>query len=331
MSSVAPPSSAGTAVCANCGAALAGKYCSQCGQRHHDHPIHHFWHFIGEIAEDLTHADSRLWKTLAALLFRPGLLTREFLDGRRVRYLPPVRLYLVVSVIFFLISGLQSRLSNAPLVIVSKSGKSFHYQLVPAVAPAAAPARSPPAHRPADASAASVMTPAARQRLCEQSGQYIQQHGGWLASLGPRVRQNCLLAGSSTGLENLNEAVGHNLERAMFLFLPLLALVMKPLYRKPPRHYVEHLLFFVHNHAFLFVALGFTTLLQILTSSSLVLNIAGTAVAIYIPVYFYRAMRRVYAQGRWLTLGKLCTLGVAYFFLGLLMVLLTFSYTFLML
>ena len=52
--------------------------------------------------EDLTHADSRLWRTLAALLFKPGHLTREFLAGRRARYLPPVRLYLVLSVLFFL-------------------------------------------------------------------------------------------------------------------------------------------------------------------------------------------------------------------------------------
>ena len=101
-----PP--AGTA-CANCGARLVGRYCSECGQRHHDHPVHDFWHFISEALEDLTHADSRLWRTLSALLFRPGLLTREFLEGRRVRYLPPVRLYLVVSLVFFIIVGPSSR------------------------------------------------------------------------------------------------------------------------------------------------------------------------------------------------------------------------------
>src|SRR6516164_3976428 len=87
--------------CDNCGAAVAGRYCAACGQRR-EAPVHSLWHFSQVAAEDLTHADSRLWRTLGALLFRPGFLTREFLDGRRARYLPPVRLYLVLSVVFFL-------------------------------------------------------------------------------------------------------------------------------------------------------------------------------------------------------------------------------------
>ena len=92
----------GPTPCANCGATVVGHYCSNCGQRF-EHEIHSVWHFTREATEDLTHADSRLWGTLYALLFKPGFLTREFLDGRRVRYLPPLRLYLVLSVAFFLI------------------------------------------------------------------------------------------------------------------------------------------------------------------------------------------------------------------------------------
>src|SRR6266436_982993 len=87
--------------CENCGAAVAQRYCGACGQRL-EPPVHSLWHFAQLATEDLTHADSRLWRTLAALLFKPGYLTREFLAGRRARYLPPVRLYLVLSVVFFL-------------------------------------------------------------------------------------------------------------------------------------------------------------------------------------------------------------------------------------
>src|SRR5579862_3912078 len=87
--------------CANCGAALAGRYCSACGQRV-EPPLHTLWHFAQVATEDVTHADSRLWRSLAALLFKPGFLTREFLAGRRASYLPPVRLYLVLSVVFFI-------------------------------------------------------------------------------------------------------------------------------------------------------------------------------------------------------------------------------------
>jgi hypothetical protein len=62
-----------------------------------------------ETFETLTHADSRLWRTLRALLTRPGMLTREYFAGRRERYLPPIRLYLVLSVAFFLLLALNQR------------------------------------------------------------------------------------------------------------------------------------------------------------------------------------------------------------------------------
>ena len=59
------------ALCENCAETLTGQYCWNCGQRA-EHPVHSLWHFISEAAEDLTHADSRLWRTLGALLFKPG-------------------------------------------------------------------------------------------------------------------------------------------------------------------------------------------------------------------------------------------------------------------
>ena len=320
-----------TTVCANCGTPLTGKYCSQCGQRHHEQPVHHFWHFLSEAVEDLTHADSRVWRTLIALLFRPGFLTQEFLEGRQVRYLPPVRLYLVVSVIFFLIAGLESRISSQA-VILSYSGKSFQYQVVPAnkITGPGATARTPAAGANVSGPVALGATPAARQQACEQSGTYIEQHAGWLARLGPRVTRSCLTALDEGGIERLNQAAEHNLERAMFLLLPVLALMMKPLYLKPPRHYIEHLLFFLHNHAFLFVVIGVSTLLKMITSSRVVLAPVGMAIAIYVPIYYYRAMRRVYGQGPWLTVSRLAVLAVAYCFFGLLMLVAAFSYTFLM-
>jgi Protein of unknown function (DUF3667) len=330
------PSAPGTILCANCGAPLGGKYCSECGQRHHDVPLHHFGHFLGEAFEDLTHADSRLWQTLLALLFRPGFLTREFLEGHRARYLPPVRLYLVVSVIFFLITGWHARISGPEAVVVTQSGRSFSYKVIPA-GEASGPAASGRSPAGANAEAAGVRAPIAPtapglEGACRQTGTFIEQHGGWLASLGPRAARNCAtVLTQSGGVERLNESITQNFERAMFLFLPLLALAMKPLYRKPPRHYVEHLLFFLHNHAFLFVVLGLKTVLEMITASPLVLAPVNWAIALYIVFYFYRAMRLLYGQGRWLTLSKFVALGVTYFFLAMVMLIATVSFSFLML
>ena len=95
------------AKCGNCGAALTGRFCAACGQRQQPH-VQLLVHFVAEGIEGVTHADSRLWRSLGYLLTRPGLLTREFLEGRRARYLPPFRLYLVISVVFFLVGMPES-------------------------------------------------------------------------------------------------------------------------------------------------------------------------------------------------------------------------------
>src|SRR5579883_640995 len=110
--------------CANCGAAITDNYCGACGQRH-VHALHSIGHFLRESAEDLTHADSRLWRTIVPLLIRPGFLTREFLAGRRVRYLPPVRLYLVLSVLFFLIAAIVPQRPGAPQGLVTRNGSQI--------------------------------------------------------------------------------------------------------------------------------------------------------------------------------------------------------------
>jgi hypothetical protein len=86
--------------CGNCGAALTGPYCSSCGQHAHESArsvavlLHDAWHLA-------THVDARFWQTAANLLLRPGHLTQEYFADRRARYLPPVRVYLVLSVLFF--------------------------------------------------------------------------------------------------------------------------------------------------------------------------------------------------------------------------------------
>ncbi|WP_156255404.1 DUF3667 domain-containing protein [Sandarakinorhabdus oryzae] len=89
--------------CANCGAALAGPFCGQCGQRAHLHRtlgavFHEFLHGI-------THFDGKAWQTLPMLLFRPGRLTRSYIEGHRARYIAPVPLFLlVVFLMFFVLS-----------------------------------------------------------------------------------------------------------------------------------------------------------------------------------------------------------------------------------
>lgn len=312
-STVKAPRAAEARHCENCGAALSGPYCSQCGQHHHEHPVHSFWHFMQEATEDLTHADSRLWQTVYALLLRPGFLTEEFLAGHRARYLPPVRLYLVVSVIFFLIAGLPSWLS-APVIQVTNSRGSIHYDVV------SHGELAPVGTIPANLSVRSV---------CERIDAGSPTLGKWCTDISPRMQRSWSALIAAGGVERLDEVLLHDFERAMFLFLPLLALMMKPLYLHPKRYYVEHLLFLLHNQVYLFVVLGLYTLLSLATTSNAVIGPISAALWIYALVYFYVSMRRVYRESRWRTIGKLAALSSGYFAMLLLMLTVIFVYGFL--
>jgi hypothetical protein len=106
---------AGSAQCLNCGTELKGPFCYFCGQ-----PDRNFMRFfpalLRDLMEDLLDLDSRFVRTLKPLLFKPGRLTRDYMNGRRFRYAPPMRVYIFSSIAFFLLAALLSSNSISPEV-----------------------------------------------------------------------------------------------------------------------------------------------------------------------------------------------------------------------
>jgi Protein of unknown function (DUF3667) len=102
--------------CLNCGTYVEERYCSHCGQENVE-TKESFRHLVSHFFSDLTHYDSKLFTTLKDLLFKPGFLTNEYLAGRRVNYLHPVRMYVFVSFLYFLVTlsfnGLESKTEEA--------------------------------------------------------------------------------------------------------------------------------------------------------------------------------------------------------------------------
>jgi len=101
----------------------------------------------------------------------------------------------------------------------------------------------------------------------------------------------------------------------LFFFLPLIALALKLLYPLSGKYYVEHLLFVLHFHAFAFLILTLDLVtVKLLELASLPTWPITTVVAVYIPIYLYRSMRRVYQQGTVATLFKYILMLAFYFF-----------------
>jgi hypothetical protein len=317
----------GPTLCANCGAALAGQYCSTCGQRVEPHS-HSLWSFVAEAAEALTHADSSLWRTLGPLLCRPGFLTQQFLGGRRARYLPPVRLYLVLSFLFFLLVTITSP-------VTSRSA--------PAIASTALDMKSPrrnalDEHAPDEMSndpqklrasggtlTGNIDAAAERERILDLCRASIAHLPGpdWLRQ--PFFRA-CVRTGADQNRE-LGRTFVHNLGRALFLLLPLLAALMVPLYRHPKRYYVDHMLLLVHNHACVFLVMsGFIMAVRWIPTGTSA-NLVTFALILYLLIYLYSSMRRVYGESRARTLIKFSALSVGYFICAACTVLLTGLYS----
>jgi hypothetical protein len=292
--------------CGNCGATLTGPYCSSCGQHAHESArsisalFHDAWHIA-------THVDSRFWQTMYILLCKPGNLTKEYFAEHRARYLPPVRVYLVLSVVFFAF-GLATPNKVRVIAPDGTSAKAALRQLAEEGAPASAQPNS--ANPDSDTI---VLAPGANTKgffgitSCDK----IEISIGWLQDA---LRQSCL-----RNIENHGDTIKHafiaNIPKMMFVFVPLMALVMLLLYWRPRRYYVEHLVFFLHNHAAVFLLLLIQAALSWIAAWLAWRTFNGWVVAfisLYTVWYVYTAMRSYYGQGRFLTLTKLCVVGFTY-------------------
>jgi hypothetical protein len=130
---------------------------------------------------------------------------------------------------------------------------------------------------------------------------------------------------------SFGRALLENIPLMMFMFLPLMAFLMKFFYPLTGRYYVEHLLFLVHYHSFFYLLVGMGIVLDWVLIGGGAAETAGTLIfagfAIYIPVYLFRAMRVVYGQGTLATAFKYVLLGIAYLISLALMLTITVTVT----
>ncbi len=335
--------------CLNCGTELRGQYCGHCGQRATSRLIS-LWELVRDGFGDLLDVDSRLWRTMIPLLVRPGQLTLDYLQGRRARYMPPFRMYLVLSLVFFVIAFFDPR-----------DDLSLLFEPEPEPTPEEQAAKDEERDRNLDEAQQTIEDLADRGILSQEEAgkvlteigeesddratvtiygesdgddglnfQYDEETGDcvvtgvdrlpdWLQRrlTQERLERICERVGADDG-KSLGDLLLDNIPVALIVLLPFMALVLKALYPLSRRYFVEHLLFFVHFHAFFFLILTLQILFgrlgpMIFIPEPIVILIL-VAASLYIPVYLYKAMRRVYGQGHLLTGAKYVVLSVTYFF-----------------
>ncbi|MEM6511711.1 MAG: DUF3667 domain-containing protein [Pseudomonadota bacterium] len=280
--------------CLNCGAPLRGQYCGQCGQRARSRLIS-LWELIRDAFGDLFELDSRLWATLIPLLIRPGKLTYDYLQGKRARFMPPFRMYLVLSLLFFLVAFFNPK-EELAFLYVPDTVETVD--------------EGPPVD-------ISIQDEDLDDSDCEVDLGDIEEWPEYFQRRLTEERLNriCEKMQADDGASML-ESLLDNIPAALIVLLPLIALALKLLYPLSRRYYVEHLLFFVHFHAFFFLILTlqilWADLINALGLHEAILVLPIVVTAFYIPVYLFKAMRRVYGQGFFMTFFKYSILLVVY-------------------
>lgn len=321
------------AECRNCGATLTGPYCASCGQQDID-PRPTFGHLLHEATASLFHADSRLWRTMGVLLLRPGRLAQRYVAGQRARFLPPIRLYLATSLLFFMLLSLNggtpvtvdpvsvsdshpSALSEAPAVDDSEGLQRIQI-------PADVRPRIDAARRQVQAameSKESADDATVEADLSEMLETCDIGYSGLLEDFfRPRIKAACEQARVDHGQVLLSRFRSY-LPTAMFLAMPFFALFMKLWFWRPVRYYMEHLLFQLFNHSAFFIvgSLGQTGAMLLPARWS---DWLDGGVLVYLFVYAYQSLRTYYQQGRWMTVFKFVSLG------GVYLVLMAFGFVF---
>jgi hypothetical protein len=278
---------------------------------------------LADVLVDLTNFDSRIWRSLATLTFKPGRLTSSYLAGRRARYAPPFRMYVVTSVAFFVAFSLTRVLSSPPTEPVDGAQIEASVNATVDAALAEAGLAPQPPQLP-EQPIPDAPEPGAETVDPDFFNLSRDDDGSWECdfdeNMEPRMRAR--LEAACRKIENDSgasffRAFADNIPVMMLVFIPLVAAIMKVLYLFARRRYVEHLLFFLHVHTFFFLTALVTMLLggvALIPGLKWPVGIVMMVSWIYFPVYLYLAMRHVYVQGHALTSVKYIVLGGSYFF-----------------
>lgn len=260
--------------CLNCGADLSGPFCAHCGQR--DVPAYpSVREFIGDAWEEISGWDGRFARTLMLLLRRPHQLTVETLEGRRARYVRPLRLYLVASLVYFLVAAF---VPDGTAARQQYTGQGVKVNLLAGETLA-------------------NLTPEQRERARQSAA----DSPWWI-----RPMVESLLA-DPKGFQN---RVMSAFPRLLFVLVPVVAALLAVFYRRRP--FMQHLTFSLHTHAFIFIVLTVAALVSLPGWGWLDRLVSLLAIGI-IVAYVLRALRGVYGGGWSLTVAKAAAVAVLYF------------------
>lgn len=268
-------------VCLNCTTAVVGRYCHNCGQENLE-PKENFGHLVHHFFEDVTHFDGKFFSTAKQLFTKPGFLAQEYMAGRRIAYLNPVRMYLFISAILLLIFipmmewGLEHTPPDYYLSFSSHHNKTGYFEKE---------------EKPFTLTVSSVEQYDSLQRVLPPN----QRDGAVEEYINRRLLAIMLTANDNPTEFSIaiTHAIFHALPRLMFITMPLMALVLYLLNykRRQEYYYVANGIFILHYTIFSFLLLCIAIPLAFIPAIGIYLAFLTVMLQ---PVYMFIAIHRFY-------------------------------------
>jgi hypothetical protein len=333
--------------CENCGSSLSGHYCSRCGQAAIDYR-RSIGHVLIDVLNEFLNWDSRFFASIGLLIAKPWQLTNEFVQGKRVRHVHPLRLYLLASILFFFVvnysaKGLrfdpnkipEEKRAEVAAAVAEKRDEiekelakenlspeerqkalaALDYWTKPAAS--ATPAAETPA--PTATPTTSPTEPGQRTYgkvgerpfvVFDENEKSQTPFERWLEA---RAKEKMGEHGTKMGL--FISTLFSNLPYMMLCCIPLFALVLKVLYIRRRIFYIDHLIYALHIHSFFYTGIMLIVFITMGLNRIAPGAIAGWIIAllwIAFVIQIFLSIRYVYRQGWFISVLKFFTGGFAY-------------------
>lgn len=343
--------------CLNCSTLVHGRYCHVCGQENII-PHQNFWSLSKHFVYDIFHFDGKFFDTLRYLLFRPGRVPREYIQGKRTRYLDPIRMYLFTSAIFFIIfftlynpqtlikphtpeDIYLSKTEKQNLIKVYKKRLEKKPQDTALLRKIALLSDSTALVKDSDISTKKEKfvifynTPQDTKEAYDSAQRLLpaNKRDGWLKqkmivktfAINEKYKDD-----RRSAVVRFLDIAFHQLPYLLFFSLPFFALILKLLYIRRKRFfYSDHAVFTLYHYIFSFILLlvylGFLTIVNKWKLGFLGFILFGLSIAW--PIYLYIALKRFYGQGRLKTFAKFVLLNILGFFVVSLLMILFFIFS----
>lgn len=322
--------------CLNCNHVVAQKFCPNCGQENID-TRKTFYQLFVHFFEDLTHYENSFWKTIRNLIFRPASLTKEYLSGKRMSYLAPIRLYIFISFVTFFVMSIVPENENDDIIKINETTLSegeldslnttkdsivaanfikglekkglIDKEEVDSLQKEMEESRknSRNKERIVNIGYSSIEEMDSIQKFAKEEDK-LSDFYYWL-------NKKFILAQKGKTQQEVKdkfmESFFKNIPKALFIYMPLFAFVLWLFQDKKRWYYFDHGIFTLHYFSFLLLASLIMELVNFffgLTGENIVfqsiVGILDFIIIVYMLYYFFPAHHRFYGQSRLITIIK---------------------------